>query len=684
MASLTDIFRWFKKGLTPTEEQFKQTFSSFRHKDDKINMPEVKGLESALQEKLDEAHKNDENAHSEYLASKDASNLSEQNINDWKAVIGINEEQLLSDVVTKTTDQNIAGIKSFASPVLIQNYKYSGDVPNDRFIISTREFDNRFDRIQVIGNSVLQKLEYVDAAWTRRYVAMGNNLLWDFTGNTNYRPEHPAHDSIAAFGSNQGSGVGDGTNITLFGTTQMWLNDVKYWDYVTVIGKGNTNSKGQYNDPNRIVMAESDGTNMRDILSNVAIVGNENWMGDVKDVAIIGNHNRLYKYMYRAAILGNGNLARNVSGNPSDPNEDAILDHDVMIGFNLWKDHNIYPRFGNFIVGAQKVFDPSYKPLIAGNFGFDFIKPYLDINGAFKVNSGQVLVPEGSDGSIVIFSNLPKDLRLRPRTFIAGRNIFNAALFDHPKSTGGTFIGAGVNNFPLLGTDLNTTDAIDSITAIGQRNGLYHKEGYNIWTIGTAGHRQFSNPMKDVVNVGVLGIGDGLTAPAVPTTPTSLKQLKYNELLVNLGNNYMQHGYNSLMAGYGNNLYRIVSDSIILGNGNSMSSAWDKDLDHSIVIGHNIYNETDYNDLERTNNLIIGINRQKFIKIHQGRGFKRTELFGVTVLEDRLRLGKMTKQYRNALTNAVAGDMIWQTDSGNAGLRVYDGTNWLALQTTVD
>lgn len=684
MASLTDIYRWFKKGLTPTEEQFKQTFGSFRHKDDKIPMPEVNGLETALQDKLDETHKTDENAHSEYLASKDASNLSEQNILDWKTTIGINEAQLLEDVVNKTTDQNIAGIKSFASPVLIQNFKFSGDIPKDRLIISTREFDARFDRIQVIGNSVLQKLEYVDAAWTRRYAAFGNNLMWDFTGNTNYRPEHPAHDSIAVFGSNQGSGYKDGTNFTFFGTTNMWLNDVQYGDYVTVIGKGNTNAKGKYNDPNRIVVAESDGTDLRDMMTNVAILGNENWMGDIKDVAIIGNHNRLYKYIYRAAILGSGNLARNVSGNPSDPNEDAILDHDVFLGFNLWKDLNKYPRNGVFLVGVQKVFDPSYRPLIEGNFGLDFIKPYIDINGLFKVNSGQVLIPEGSDGSVVIFSNLSKDLRLRPRTFIAGRNIFNDALFEHPLSTAGSFIGAGVNNFPLLGTDWTTPDAIDSITAIGQRNGLFHKEGYNIWTYGTAGHREFSNPMKDVVNVGVLGIGNGLTVKTVPTTPTSNKLLKYNELIVNLGNNYFQHGYNSLMAGYGNNNFRIVSDSIVLGNGNSFATLGQHDLDHCLIIGNNIYNESDYNEDEKTYNWKFGHNGQVFIKGHQGRGFKRTEIFGVAILEDRLRLAKMTKTQRNALTNAAAGDLIWQTDAGNKGPRIFDGTQWLALQTTVD
>ena len=50
----------------------------------------------------------------------------------------------------------------------------------------------------------------------------------------------------------------------------------------------------------------------------------------------------------------------------------------------------------------------------------------------------------------------------------------------------------------------------------------------------------------------------------------------------------------------------------------------------------------------------------------------------------RVKLKSYTKSERNALTNKEVGEMIWQTDSGNSGIRVYDGTNWLALQTTID
>lgn len=51
---------------------------------------------------------------------------------------------------------------------------------------------------------------------------------------------------------------------------------------------------------------------------------------------------------------------------------------------------------------------------------------------------------------------------------------------------------------------------------------------------------------------------------------------------------------------------------------------------------------------------------------------------------ERLKLNSYTKPQRDTLTNKEVGEMIWQTDSGNSGIRVFDGTNWLALQTTID
>ena len=61
-----------------------------------------------------------------------------------------------------------------------------------------------------------------------------------------------------------------------------------------------------------------------------------------------------------------------------------------------------------------------------------------------------------------------------------------------------------------------------------------------------------------------------------------------------------------------------------------------------------------------------------------------TYLKGKVNLNNRLKLASYTKTQRDALTNKEVGDMIWQTDAGNSGIRVFNGTKWLALQTTID
>jgi len=52
MVNLETILSWFQTGDYPTQEEFEQTFSSFRHKDTKIPITEVDGLESSLNSKL--------------------------------------------------------------------------------------------------------------------------------------------------------------------------------------------------------------------------------------------------------------------------------------------------------------------------------------------------------------------------------------------------------------------------------------------------------------------------------------------------------------------------------------------------------------------------------------------------------------------------------------------------------
>ncbi|MGO4709876.1 hypothetical protein AB4Y90_12325 [Chryseobacterium sp. 2TAF14] len=90
---LTTIFSWFEKGDMPTEYQFRQTFSSFRHLDDKIGMNEVTGLNEAFQTTLSTTaftnHLENENAHHLVLAKLNASNLTDANVEEWKEKLKI-------------------------------------------------------------------------------------------------------------------------------------------------------------------------------------------------------------------------------------------------------------------------------------------------------------------------------------------------------------------------------------------------------------------------------------------------------------------------------------------------------------------------------------------------------------------------------------------------------------------
>lgn len=52
MTDLETILSWFQTGDLPTEEEFQETFSSFRHKNTKLQIAEVDGLELSLNNKV--------------------------------------------------------------------------------------------------------------------------------------------------------------------------------------------------------------------------------------------------------------------------------------------------------------------------------------------------------------------------------------------------------------------------------------------------------------------------------------------------------------------------------------------------------------------------------------------------------------------------------------------------------
>ena len=92
---INTIYSWFETGDFPTQEQFHASWSSFWHKDETIPMTTINGLSDQFGKYVlvstFNSHLNDENAHSIYLAKRDASNLTPTNVNDWKAKLGVGD-----------------------------------------------------------------------------------------------------------------------------------------------------------------------------------------------------------------------------------------------------------------------------------------------------------------------------------------------------------------------------------------------------------------------------------------------------------------------------------------------------------------------------------------------------------------------------------------------------------------
>ncbi|GGE89512.1 hypothetical protein SAMN05443634_10496 [Chishuiella changwenlii] len=111
------IKNWFKTGLKPTQGQFWSTWDSFWHKDEKLPISNVENLENILNNKAENNHN-----HAEY-ATNDASSLSEENIINWQAKLGIEDLEMTDESVKITEDypefglDNGNSIKSFNSTV---------------------------------------------------------------------------------------------------------------------------------------------------------------------------------------------------------------------------------------------------------------------------------------------------------------------------------------------------------------------------------------------------------------------------------------------------------------------------------------------------------------------------------------------------------------------------------------
>lgn len=89
------LYQWFRTKMKPTQEQFWGLFDSYFHKEELIPINKIQDIDTFLQQitPIDSfnSHLNDENAHSSYLAKKNASNLSPEEIISWKTALEVGD-----------------------------------------------------------------------------------------------------------------------------------------------------------------------------------------------------------------------------------------------------------------------------------------------------------------------------------------------------------------------------------------------------------------------------------------------------------------------------------------------------------------------------------------------------------------------------------------------------------------
>ena len=169
----------------------------------------------------------------------------------------------------------------------------------------------------------------------------------------------------------------------------------------------------------------------------------------------------------------------------------------------------------------------------------------------------------------------------------------------------------------------------------------------------------------------------------------TMLNISYGENNVGIGRRALEKlttgSYNTAIGNYAGNFITISDDNVFLGafagHFNTASNNL-TNISKSVYIGNttsgteNAINETVIGYCARGNGSnTVTLGHTTIVN---------TYLRGKVNLNDRLKLASYTKTQRDALTNNEVGDMIWQKDAGNSGIRVFNGTNWLALQTTID
>lgn len=295
-----------------------------------------------------------------------------------------NLQATLDGKVDLVSAQTITGVKNFQNGFDINSYQFRG-LNSNVLTIGKNVFGNSLSKIVdssiAVGNNVfpsmnLQPFDPVTESWNNKgYVGIGSDIFIDYTGDSNYRPDHNAHDSWIGLGRGLGAGFLDGTNVTLVGTGLLGKNDVKYADSITILGKGFTNGRKTRGtktlDPNRIVLSKN-GYNVHGMMSDVIGIGHENWIEDINQSVVIGSNLRPYSYVFNSLVLGHHHLNMNFEGTTEQA--DMYLDSDIIMGMGVGKRSSRHAPSHNLLIGMDYFYstggapNANYRPLIEGRF----------------------------------------------------------------------------------------------------------------------------------------------------------------------------------------------------------------------------------------------------------------------------------------------------------------------------
>ena len=610
-----------------------------------------------------------------------------------------NLQYTLDGKVDLTSAQTITGIKNFQNGFDINAFKYlSIGATNVNLAGAKNAFGNSVNTISdsafALGNDIfpvmnLQPFDPVTEPWNNRgYVGIGSAIFINYAGDTIYNPGHNAHDSWIGIGRALGAGFIDGTNVTMLGTTNMHRNDVKYAEYVTVVGKGFSNGiktrADKTLDPNRVVTT-SNGINVHARMSDVIGIGHENWVEDISHSVVVGSNLRPYSYVFNSLVLGSNHTNMNYEGTQAQA--DMYLDSDVIIGMGVQKRSSRHPATNNLLIGMDGYYtmgsvpNPNYRPLVEGTFkNAKFQVNGVVIAGHELPNSDKPnetatpltvdILPDGvtfnSTNNTFTFDGSQTSTEFKIGQFVANTDVSVYIEVGTTNHTAGTW-GSTINNF------VDSGNAVGSNYVSKQAFIVYNNSDFKLSTAGSFEGTIYVKYIKtDLLGTGVL---------ANYQTKDS-----YENLTSEIRGGTMENGHLSFGLNSGKFLH-LGTKSLIFGN-----NAYTKGVSstNSVIIGH----EAAKNNIQSIGDVIIGagVNSNSMV------GTGSVVLIGLNSLKNPLQritntvtVGKDTLlnlQYGsyNTTIGASAGSVLLNGQSNvfvgrNAGL-IKNGNNNIFLGET--